>query len=877
MQEISPILSKIKKYSIAGATAWSLVILGSLYWNISDTNRQVFELAKQSAIDHFNKDHAARLWGTSHGGVYVTPDERTPPSPYMAHLPDRDIVTTTGKKVTLMNPAYMLRQMMNDYSKLYGIRGKITGLVVLNPINKPDQWEIDAIKSFQKGAEEAVAISEIDGEPYLRLMRPMWMTEGCTKCHGHLGFKDGDLRGGVGVSIPMAPFQEIFKNRIPVLVVLYSLIWLAGLTGIYFISSRSKLYAIEEKKSEDAIRALNADLEDRIKRRTRELQEKESRLSAIVNTSPEGIITVNEQGIIESVNPEMEKLFGYSTEELIGKNVKILVPPPYYFDHDDYIKDFLTTFKSELIGSGRQVFGQRKDGSQFPLYLAIRRTQVDSQHLFTGMMHDLTKEVAAENYLKQAKEKAEQANEAKTQFLANMSHELRTPLNAVLGFAQVLRRSSNLDENQQDAVNIIDRSGQHLLNLINDILDISKIEAGKAVLHTKNFDLLDMLQHISDLFSGYGADKELLFEMQTAKNIPQYIQGDEGKLRQILINLLGNAFKFTEQGKITLKIDATVIEKDTYQLHFGVKDTGMGIASEDLEKIFSPFTQTEEGASKPAGTGLGLSICRKFIRLMDGDIAVQSVIGQGSVFSFTMHAKKAEASNTPARPQQVTQLAPNQRSYRVLIVEDIKENRTLLVNLMEQTGFTVKEAVNGKEGVELFHSWQPDLIWMDLRMPVMDGYQAVQEIKKTEAGQNTVVIALSAHALEEEREKILSLGSDDFLSKPYVEEELFAAMKKHLGVHFIHKSQKPPSPAVSSSQSKPGPEKPLAELLTELPEKIKKDLLAAATVLDQAGCLTILEQFKAEVPTAVTAFNYLNRLAKNYQFEDIEQILNDIE
>lgn len=398
------------------------------------------------------------------------------------------------------------------------------------------------------------------------------------------------------------------------------------------------------------------------------------------------------------------------------------------------------------------------------MYLAIRHTQLGDHHLFTGMMHDLTKEVAAEKLLKQAKEQAEQANEAKTLFLANMSHELRTPLNAILGFTQILQRDTKFDENQQETLAIIERSGHHLLNLINDILDISKIEAGGAKLEEKNVDLLALLQNVTGMFSVHAASKNLFFKIKTDKDLPRYILTDEGKLRQVFINLLGNAFKFTEEGGVTLRARSMITSEYTYQLHFTIKDTGIGIDEEHLESIFSPFVQTEEGAAKSTGTGLGLSITRQFVQLMGGNITAAHAINKGSIFSFDITVRAAEPSTVqeslPAQP--VTGLAPGQRPLRILVVEDILESRTLLVHLLKNIGFEVKEAVHGQQGVELFHSWHPHLIWMDLRMPVMDGYEAIKQIRQTEAGQKTIIIALSAHALKEEREKIFRHGCDDF-------------------------------------------------------------------------------------------------------------------
>ncbi len=470
--------------------------------------------------------------------------------------------------------------------------------------------------------------------------------------------------------------------------------------------------------------------------------------------------------------------------------------------------------------------------------------------------------------LEKAKNTAEAANRAKSKFLANMSHELRTPLNAILGFTQLLGRDSTIGKEQRDEIYIISRSGQHLLNLINDVLDITKIEAGRATLQEKSFDLYAFLRGISELFHSRAVEKGLTFTLEKDADVPRYIKGDEGKLRQVLINLLGNALKFTEKGGVTLRVKSGDAAESIWTFHFEVEDTGIGIDSKHLEEIFDPFVQTSDGADNKAGTGLGLTISRQFVNLMGGNIEVDSKVNSGSLFRFGVAVGKAEDSEIEdtSRSRRVIGLAPDQPSFRILVVEDLLESRKLLVKLLQTVGFEVKEASDGKQGVELFNSWHPDLIWMDMRMPVMDGYEATKQIKQAEAGGKTIVIALTAHAFEEERQEVLNSGCDDFIRKPYVEEELFTAMEKQLGVRFIYEIQDTYPMNLLESQA----EIPTPETLAELPREVKDELLKVTAKLDQKGCLKILEQlYKTNRELAST----LRALAENYQFEELENIL----
>ncbi|GAB4517616.1 MAG: hypothetical protein OHK0046_24350 [Anaerolineae bacterium] len=403
-----------------------------------------------------------------------------------------------------------------------------------------------------------------------------------------------------------------------------------------------------------------------------------------------------------------------------------------------------------------------------------------------GAHTDITEQV-------QAKEQAEAANQAKSIFLANMSHELRTPLNAIIGFTQLLNREPILPPKQQGYLNLIMSNGEHLLQLINDILEVSKIESGRTELHFDDFDLHSVISSLESVFTVQAEEEGLALEF--SYDLPRYVYGDKRKIRQILLNLLSNAIKFTEVGQVALKASYEIQADGRYQLRFAVHDTGRGIAAGELSRLFKPFSQTESGFTSQQGTGLGLSISRQFAQMMGGDIVAESQVGIGSVFTATIVLE-------PGKPvvafsvNSVVRLAPDQPHYRVLVVDDRPVNREIIVQMMESIGCEVKEAGDGQQALELSHEWHPDLIWMDMRMPRMDGYEATRRIK-TE-NQPPVVIAVTASAFEHERSRVLESGCDDYVAKPFHENELYEMLRKHLHAEFIYEEQvKASTPAQS--------------------------------------------------------------------------------
>lgn len=504
--------------------------------------------------------------------------------------------------------------------------------------------------------------------------------------------------------------------------------------------------------------------------------------------------------------------------------------------------------------------------------------------------------------LQQAAIAADTANRAKSEFLAAMSHELRTPLNAILGFTQVMSRDPTLNQQQQENLGIINRAGEHLLNLINDILEMSKIEAGQAELNLSNFDLISLLFSLEEMLRLKAQSKGLHLIFDIAPDVPQYVQADEGKLRQILINILGNAVKFTEKGSVTLRVrnkeiatNASIsdrlelterVETINYPssllpipsslcLQFEVKDTGPGISPEEINQLFEAFTQTETGRKSQQGSGLGLPISQKFVQLMGGDIAVRSILERGTAFTFDIPVVLVEARDIQtSQPQQkVIGLAPNQPNYRILVVEDRYENRLLLVALIRAIGFEVCEAENGREAIELWSNWEPHLIWMDMRMPVMDGYEATKYIKSHLRGQKTVIIGITASAFEEERSQVLSAGCDDFVRKPFRDEAILEMMAKHLEVSYLYQEHPESNDMLLSGQliSEIG-EVLTMEAMALMPKNWTLELQQAATELDEKQIFILLNQLREEYPQIISA---LEHLVNNFRFDLIVDLIQE--
>lgn len=468
-----------------------------------------------------------------------------------------------------------------------------------------------------------------------------------------------------------------------------------------------------------------------------------------------------------------------------------------------------------------------------------------------------------------SKEAAETANKAKSAFLATISHELRTPLNAILGYAQLMQRDQALTDDLRKNVVTINRSGDHLLQLINDVLEMSKIEAGSAVVSTEAFDLHALLQEVLSIFQVRARVKKISLDLHISASLPRYVSSDQGKIRQLLINLLGNALKFTKYGGIVVHAEAAEANSKGVQMALTVEDSGVGIETAALDRIFKPFEQATAGQQSMGGTGLGLAISREFCRLLGGELHVESEVGKGSIFRAELHATLARQSQLAHEDssQHIVGIALGAEPPRVLVVDDNQVNRELIIDTLKPLGFVLKEACDGVEAVAASESWRPDLILMDLAMPEMDGYEATRRIKATEHGARTPVIAVTASSLESDRKKSDEAGLDGYLRKPFRRAQLMDEIVKHLMARVRVEQPEPdglqPEPIDVSSLD--------ASSLAPLPPALRVELAAAGIAADTERLNDLLRQVAA-IDVVLSAA--LATLVEDFEYDKLLDLLN---
>lgn len=461
------------------------------------------------------------------------------------------------------------------------------------------------------------------------------------------------------------------------------------------------------------------------------------------------------------------------------------------------------------------------------------------------------------------KNEAEKANRAKSLFLANMSHEIRTPMNSVLGFSQILLRKTDLDNETKDAIKIIDRSGKSLLNMINEILDISKIEAGKMELIVTGFDLNNSINNLSNLFELRCQEKQVQWKVKGFPE-PVRVQGDETKLRQVLINLLGNAIKFTDSGAVQFYVTAL---KDN-QYHFDIIDTGQGIPAEVHGKIFDAFHQDEEGG-KRGGTGLGLAIAKKQLQLMGSDLLFESEVNKGSHFYFTLHLPPAteEVKKYDVKAESFIHLAPGCK-VKALVVDDIEDNRKVLSTLLSYIGVETIEAEDGVEAVEKTIKYQPDIVFMDMVMPVMRGEEAIELILKEFGADRIKIVAVTASAVDRRREDFLKLGCHEYISKPFKAEELFKCLNELLDVEFIYED--------AEGSREPSSLEGLDLSQLSMPEDLYEKFKESLQLCNITGLEKNLIELRESSGTSTQLHEHLQTLVNKYNMDAISKVLESV-
>lgn len=544
------------------------------------------------------------------------------------------------------------------------------------------------------------------------------------------------------------------------------------------------------------------------------LKEEKNFLNTIINNMMQGTITIDKNGVIMSFNKRAEDIFLYQVEDVIGKNVSVLMPDPDRKNHDSYISNYTSSRSPKVIGIGRDVTGLRKTGEDFPMHLTVTETHIGDETVFIGLILDMSEQIEREEILKKAKEEADTANQAKSGFLANMSHELRTPLNSILGLARMFVEDPELTQDNKEMAQTIYKSATNLLENVNEILDISKIESGNMELEQISFSFTDVISNVVETTSPIARENGIfLHHFYLTENIPQLI-GDPFRLNLILTNFISNAMKYMHDGDIDvfkngeedieIIIKANSLGDNKIEIHCAVNDTGIGIAKDKLDSIFDKFTQADLSTTRKfGGTGLGLAITKDLVTRMDGEIGVDSKIGEGSSFwfkipfSITDKADETGKNNIHCerrkRKRERNDTKTPFKKARVLVVEDHLLNQDFIRRLLKRMGFqNVDIADNGLFALQFYENNNYDLILMDCHMPEKNGYETTIAIRQSdrENAKTIPIIALTADAMKGTKEKCLAAGMNDYVTKPIDSDELKNVLEQW--VIFTNSSQLKP-------------------------------------------------------------------------------------
>jgi two-component system, sensor histidine kinase and response regulator len=649
--------SRVKRLGGALMAGWTLILILIVIWNWSQITTNAQEQAATTLRITTEKDLIMRRWATEKGGIYVPVSENTPPNPYLQQIEEKNLITPSGRELTLMNPAYMMRQIHELAWERDGTYGRLTSLNPVNPANLADSWETEALKTIEaEGLAEYSSLVNLDGKPTLRLMQPFYTEESCLTCHADQGYEIGHMYGGISVATSLEPFMANLRYKQLSTTAGFSAIWLIGFLGI-----------------------------------------------------------------------------GFAT------------------------------------------------------------------HLMTKATRD-----------------AEAANQTKSEFLATMSHEIRTPMNVIIGMSELLN-AEGLENEHQEFAGMIRDSAESMRNIINDILDFSKMEVGRLELQQTSFDLIKLLESTASFLALRAHSKGLELLLHIKEDVPSVILADPNRLKQILINLLDNAIKFTEHGEVILTVEAK--EKEGFyrskssprELVFSVKDTGPGIPEDKKELVFQSFRQLDGKSTRSfEGTGLGLAICKKLVELMGGSISVKSEIGKGSIFSFTLPLS-LPPENVPEN-QRNTLPFSELRKFKALVIDDNQANCIIAGNILSRLGISVETALSGPEGLKLLknasrNSSPFDLVLLDQKMPDIDGFQVAEEILKDKELESMLIMMLSSKDIQHNIAICNDRGLDGYMIKPLKQTDLLKKIYELLLDSKHYPADDLPSPP------------PLQVSLTEMPER----------------------------------------------------------
>jgi len=725
-----------KHFLLFSLLCWSVLVGSSLSWNIFQLNNQVQYQATEEARANWNKDQAFRRWATRHGGVYVKPDARTPPNQYLAHLPKRDVTTTDGTQLTLMNPAYMMRQMTQEFEEMYGVKGSITGQILLNPINKADPWELQALKQFDKGATEVIDTSDINGAPYLRLIRPIIMVEGCIECHGQLGFKAGDIGGGVSVSIPLMPYQAIANETIHMVSFTHAGIWLLGLIAIAYVIQRSKRFEAERQRHEQAIK----DIATGVSTATGDsfFQQLVEHIATIFHADYAFI------GMLNKSNDKIVNTLAVYADGNIVDNIEYRLEgtPCYNVVNESvcaYKKDVQQRFpKDKLLKqmNAQSYIGKALRNSRGePLGILV---VLDSKPLQnTREMSELLDIFAARASGEIARLVAEQAlrrnqkMDAIGQLSGGLAHDFNNQLGIIIGYLDFLKDHVEGEEKPDKWVDTATNAALHCTDLTRQLLSFSRASS-----HAKT--VIDINTALTELQTMFARSITPAIEIEYFLSDKLWLtEIDPGEFQDAILNIIINARDaMPNGGKLIIETSNKFMDTEAIAINpqsesgeyvqIMISDNGCGMDKNILEHIFEPFYTTKE---KGKGTGLGMSMVYGFAKRFGGFIKIYSEVNIGT--TLRLYLPRSDATKTSTQ-----QTAPDEKPPRgnetILIVDDEVDLLHLADNYLTDLGYKTYLAENAQQALDVLARHKDiDLVFSDIVMPGgMNGYELAQQISR---------------------------------------------------------------------------------------------------------------------------------------------------
>lgn len=745
-------------YCVIVSIFWTMVISISLVWNILDSKKTTLELAAKEARTHIKKDTAFRLWATSHGGVYVPTDDRTPPNPGLAHIEERDITTPSGIKLTLMNPAYMLRQVLEEYSEMLQMPGRITSLKLLNPNNAPDDWEKSALESFER--EDVKEISEItylDDVPHLRMMQPMITEEGCLKCHSEQGYKVGDIRGGISVSIPLKAYLAHQNREILQFILTHGFLWILGFAGVFMGYRGMKRHLIEQNCAEDAVR------------------ESEEKFRSLFDDALDMIHIVDTEGRIVDANKiELQKL-GYSRDELIGTKLLDII-------HPEVKKDFKKTFSRILEGDVIQNYDTAlitKKGEKIYAEVNAVPKKINGKIVNTrSIIRDLTKfkQTEKENQKLFLQLQQKQKMEAMGTLAGGIAHDFNNILTVIMGYTELALDNLEKDALLHNHLQKVFQAGSRAKDLVGQILTFSRQDK-------QEFKPVQLILLIDEVLKLIRASLPSSIEIVQSIESESSVMADPTQMHQVLMNLCTNAGQsMKEGGLLEVKLEDVVLDEDFIKrypdlkpgthVHLIVQDSGSGMSPEVLDRIFEPFFTTKK---KDSGTGLGLSVVHGIVNNHKGAIMVYSEPGKGTTFHVYF-----PVSDLSTEIESKKDIPVPKGTERILFVDDEKDLADYGKDMLESLGYKVTSRTSSLEALELFKARRDDfdLIITDMSMPNMDGDELAREILAIRPG--IPIILCTGYNSKLNEKEVLAMGIQAYFLKPIIRHVMAQGIRKVL-------------------------------------------------------------------------------------------------